>query len=44
MRPNCVLYLGLDHVSNADLGHDGDRDSVDDLADHAGVGHTGNTT
>jgi len=43
MRPNCVLYLGLDHMSNADLGHDGDRDGVDDLADHTGVGHTGNT-
>lgn len=44
---NCVLfviYLGLDHMSDADLGHDGDGDGGDDLTDHTGVGHTSDTT
>ena len=37
-------YLGLDKVTDADLGHDGDGDGVDDLTDHSGVRHTSNTT
>ena len=39
-----MIYLGLDKVTDADLGHDGDGDGVDDLADHFGVGHASNTT
>ena len=29
--------LGFDGVSNSDLGHDGDRDSLHDGPDHTGV-------
>ena len=37
------VYLSLDDVSDADLGHDGDGNGVDDLTDHSGIRHTGNT-
>ncbi|GAO50133.1 hypothetical protein G7K_4268-t1 [Saitoella complicata NRRL Y-17804] len=36
--------LSLNEVTDADLSHDGDGDGLDDLLDHLGVGHTGNTT
>jgi hypothetical protein len=36
--------LGLDKVTNTDLGHDGDSDSLNDFLDHLGVRHTGNAT
>lgn len=39
-----MVYLGLDKVTDADLGHDWDGDGVDDLTDHFGVGHASNTT
>ena len=36
--------LGLDEVTDAGLGHDGDRHGLDDAFDQIGVGHTGHAT
>ena len=41
--PQFLKDLGLDEVSDAGLGHDGNGDRLNDTRDEVGVAHTGHT-